>query len=49
MTRESTAVPVFEQTSGGEYERIFFIRHFHGGHVFERMKFAPTAREGFGE
>ena len=43
------AVPVFEQASGGEDERIFLIRPLHGWYVFQRVKFAFAARETFGE
>src|SRR5215467_13268030 len=49
MARQSAAVPVFEQPSGGEDKRIFFVGRLDGRYIFQRVKFASAAGEAFSE
>ena len=49
MARQGAAVPVFEQASGGEDERVFIVRHLHRRHVLEGVELALAAGKSFGE
>src|SRR6266487_4047575 len=49
MARESATVPVFEQTSGSEDERVLLVWHLDRRHVLERMELALAAGKALSE
>src|ERR1044071_2552385 len=49
MARQGATMPVLENPPRGEDERIFLVRHFYRGRVFDIVKFAFAARKGFSE
>ena len=42
-------MPVFEKAASGEDKWIFFVGHFNGRHIFQRVKFSSAKRKAFGE
>src|SRR5262245_3085115 len=49
MTRQRAAMPMFEQATRGENERVFLVGCFHARLVFQIVKFALAPRKTFGK